>query len=190
MSPLRRSLRVLGPALLAFAAAWALVALCLGGSSARNRALVVEVREDSGEPLAEVPIHASGRPLGVTDATGSLRRPLAAPVSVVARCPEAYRQARAQIVSKSSTDSQLTFVCRPRLRTIAVVVHAPFARGLTLRADEQSLGRVDEQGLLHAVVRRAPGTQLSLLLAERGAQPLARRTVPIEDRDQVVLFEP
>jgi hypothetical protein len=188
MSPLMRSLRVLGPALLACAAAWALVALCLGGVSTRNRALVLEVREDSGEPLAEVPIHASGRPLGVTDAQGRLRV-LGEHARVVARCPEAYRPATAQS-TEAASNSKLTFVCLPRLRTIAVVVHAPFARGLTLRADEQSLGRVDEQGLLHAVVRRAPGTQLSLSLAERGAQPVARRTLPVGDRDQVVLFEP
>lgn len=185
MSPLRRSWRVLGPALLAFAAAWGLVAMCLG-ARARDRALVLEVREDNGEPLAEVPIHASGRPLGVTDAQGRLRV-LGKHASVVARCPEAYRPAAAQS-TEAASNAKLTFVCRPRLRTIAVVVHAPRARGLTLRADEQSLGRVDEQGFLHAVVRRAPGAQLSLLLGERGAEAVARRTLPVEDRDWVVLF--
>ncbi len=188
MSSLKRGLRTLGPALLVFGAAWALVALCLDSRSA-ERALLLQVDDDGGEPLAEVPLYASGRLIGATDAHGRLRRVLAPRADVVARCPEAYRPSPPQTV-KDAAHATLTFVCRPRLRTIAVVVHAPAARGLPLRADEQSLGRVDEQGLLHAVVRRAPGTKLSLLLAERGALPVARRELRVEDRDQVVLFEP
>lgn len=187
---MKRGLRVLAPALLSFAAVWALIALCLGGPGNRDGSLDVAVRDDSGEPLAEVPIHASGRPLGVTDTQGRLRRVLAGRVSVVARCPEAYRPAPAQTAASGPTRHQLTFVCHPRLRTIAVVVHAPAARGLVLRAEEQSLGRIDHRGLLHAIVRRPPGSQLHLLLAAGSAEPLARRTVRIEDRDRVVLFEP
>lgn len=187
MSSLRRAVRALGPALLVFAAAWALVASCLGRS--RGRAVVVEVRDDGGEPLAEVPVHAAGRLLGATDAQGRLRSVLTPEGQVVARCPEAYRPVPPRDATEARSGT-LTFVCRPRLRTIAVVVRAPAARGLTLRADEQSLGRLDEQGLLHAIVRRAPGTQLSLLLAGRGAEPVARQTLAVEDRDRVVLFEP
>lgn len=186
MSSLKRGLRMLGPALLVFAAAWALVASCLGGSA--DRELWVQVSDDGGEPLAEVPVHAGGRLLGATDAQGRLRT-LGMSAGVLARCPEAYRPLPPQR-AKDAVGATLTFVCRPRLRTIALVVHAPAARGLTLRADDQGLGRVDEHGLLHAVVRRAPGTKVSLSLAERGSPPLAQRELLVEDRDRVVLFEP
>jgi hypothetical protein len=89
-------------------------------------------------------------------------------------------------------------VCRPKLRTIALVVHAPSARGLLVRADQQSLGRIDDQGVLHAVLRKAPGSTLSLAV-ERAVEAHApseaprlasRQALVVEDRDRVVLFDP
>jgi hypothetical protein len=154
--------------------------------------VVVVVRDDGAEPLAEVTIEAAGRVLGMTDAQGQLQLALPPETTVDARCPEAYRPVAAQRVVAERERGVLTFVCRPRLRTIAVVVSAPAARGLTLRADAQSLGRVDDQGLLHAVLRRAPGSKLSLSLAARSAdreEVFATRTLEVEDRDRVVVFD-
>jgi hypothetical protein len=181
---------MLGTVIAAFAGAWLIVASCVGGSRGPLRELTITVRDDGGEPLAEVTVETGGRALGATDAHGSLKLALRAAISVSVRCPEAYRPAPPQRVKADSGPSALSFVCRPRLRTIAIVVSAPEARGLSLRADAQNLGRVDDQGLLHAVLKRAPGSTLSISLSARGGQAFATRTLLVEDRDRIVLFDP
>lgn len=184
--------RVLAPGFAVLAAAWLVVASCAEHEAHEPRAVDVTASDDSGEPLAEVTIEVAKRARGTSDARGKLRLALRPEELVRVRCPEAYRPAQAQPASAADGRGALPFVCRPRLRTIAVVVSAPAARGLVLRADAQSLGRVDDRGLLHAVLKRAPGSTLSLSLAARGAereQPFATRTLQVEDRDRIVLFE-
>lgn len=204
MSALKKPLRTLAATLLSFAAAWLLVTLARGAlfSSTTSGELVVQVRDDGAEPLAEVTVLAAGPRLGTTDAQGMLRRVLAHGARVQVQCPEAYRSLPAQTFDAGR--AVLTFVCRPKLRTIAVVVHAPAAPGHTLfcspadprasiRADQQSLGRLDDQGILHAVLRRPPGSTLSLSLEASSGESsaaVATRKLVVEDRDRVVLFEP
>jgi hypothetical protein len=193
MSALKKYGRRLAAALLSFAAAWLLVTLARGAlfSSTTSGELVVQVRDDGAEPLAEVAVLAAGPSLGTTDAQGMLRRVLAHGARIQVQCPEAYRALPPQMFDAER--AVLTFVCRPKLRTIAVVVHAPAAPGLTLRADQQNLGRLDDQGILHAVLRRAPGSTLWLSLEKSVSEPsaaVATRKLIVEDRDRVVLFEP
>jgi hypothetical protein len=210
MSALKAKLRLVGPALLFFGAAWLIVraftrldTLAWAGQRPSAAAqLSVQVRDDGGGPLAEVQVRAAGHVLGATDAEGGLRAGLAGNLrnaTIEVQCPEAYRAAAAQTLAPSAAQPSLTFVCRPRLRTIALVVHAPSARGLLVRADQQSLGRIDDQGVLHAVLRKAPGSTLWLAVETRAASAhapneasslAARRALVVEDRDRVVLFDP
>jgi hypothetical protein len=195
MSALIKNARMLGPALLVFGAVWLGVTLGLG-RCAKPSELVVYVRDDNGGALAEVPVLANDAPLGVSDAQGTLRvaRAVRGALRVVVRCPEAYRAATAQRFDPLSSQAGLFFVCRPKLRTLALVVHAPSAAGLLVRADAQSLGRLDAQGLLHAVLRRPPGSTLALALVaradEEGAPPSATEKLVVEDSDRIVLFDP
>jgi hypothetical protein len=198
MSALTKNLRVLGPALLVFGAAWLGVALGLDWFAQPSALgeLIVQVRDDSGGALAEVAVLTDDALLGVSDAQGKLRvaRKMRGVLHVEVRCPEAYRAAAAQRFDPGSSRSGLLFVCRPKLRTLALVVHAPAAAGQLVRAGAQSLGRVDAQGLLHAVLRRPPGSTLALSLVARaedeGALSASTKTLVVEDRDRIVLFDP
>jgi hypothetical protein len=192
---MKKTLSLLGPALLVFATAWLLVAMLVGLSAGppSRPELVLSVRDDSGGPLAEVPVLAAGRRLGASDAQGSFRYALAPRerLRVEVRCPEAYRPAPPQAFVLPEAAQPLVFICRPRLRTLAVVALAPSARGLMLRAGAQNLGRIDDSGVLHAVLRRAPGSTVLLSLEGRAlAEVSATRTLVVEDRDGIVLFDP
>jgi len=197
--------------------AWARACL---GAPASPLELVVYVRDDSGEALAEVPVLLSGRALGVTDGQGRLVRSLAlgpAAQQVQAQCPEAYRTAAPRTLDLAGlrprggarfdlavllargtarfdgSRREVALLCRPRLRTIALVVHAPSASGLTLRADHKPVGRLDEDGVLHVILRRPPGAKVALTLDPRAPAlpgPAQTSTLFVEDRDRVVLFEP
>jgi hypothetical protein len=197
MPAMMQSLRVLGPALLVFALTWLVVALAARELTRDTRPteLAVQVRDDGGDPLAEVSVTFADRALGTTDAQGALRVSLVEPARsgpIRALCPEAYRSASAQTLQAANARAAHTFVCRPKLRTLAVVVQREQARGFTLRADRQNLGRLDDHGILHAVVRRPPGSTLSLTLEARAGEAsdaAVTRRVLVEDRDRVVLFD-
>jgi hypothetical protein len=228
MSALRAKLRIFGPAILIFGAAWLIVgSLTRAGSLlplwAREQTppaaqLHVHVHDDGGGPLAEVQVRTAGRVLGATDAAGSFRARVVVlaggsarfdqvrvhgAAAVEVQCPEAYRTAAAQTLALAAAELSLSFVCRPKLRTVALVVHAPSARGSVVRADQQSLGRIDDEGVLHAVLRKAPGSTLSLAVETHASEVPASARAPsespiravrqelvVEDRDSVVLFDP
>jgi hypothetical protein len=87
---------------------------------------------------------------------------------------------------------ELSFRCRPALRELVVVVRAPGGEGLWLRADGEPVGRVATDGTLHAIVRRAPGSEVRLLL-DTGELPLLPanpvRELRVADRDELVVFD-
>jgi hypothetical protein len=165
------------------------LALWLGACSQQGtRELELTVVDDRGEALAEVPVHADTRLLAHSDAAGKLRLPadrLPPNAKLVATCPEAYRPAEALSLAQPRSPS-LQFVCRPRLRTLAVVAYAPTAVGALLRADAQALGRVAPDGTLHAVLRRPPGASFQLSLE---SHPALTRRVQVRDRDEIVVLD-
>lgn len=164
----------------------ALSSLAACTRDARDLELIVV--DDRGEALAEVALHADGDTVGRSDAEGKLRLPSShwqQGATLQAECPEAYRAARPQRV-EARAKGPLQFVCRPKLRTLAVVAHAPGAVGALLRADGQPLGRVAADGTFHAVLRRAPGASFQLTLE---AQPALTRRVQVRDRDEIVLLD-
>jgi hypothetical protein len=149
----------------------------------------VSVVDDRGEALAEVPIALDTRVLARSDVHGAAQfgpRSLAAGGVLRAQCPQAYRPATSASLRKGAPwPRRLQFVCRPRLRTLAVVAYAPSAQGAMLRADQQALGRIAADGTLHAVVRRAPGASFTLALESGGPN----QAVSVRDRDEIILFD-
>lgn len=163
--------------------------LCACSTASTPGRLRVSVVDDRGEALAEVPIWQGDREWARTDTDGLVLlegRALAAGGALRAQCPPAYRAPTAVSLPDGAVlPRRLQFVCRPRLRTLAVVAYAPAAQGAMLRADQQALGRIAADGTLHAVVRRPPGASFTLAL--EGAA--STQAVAVRDRDEIILFD-
>lgn len=168
-----------------------LVLACLAACSSAPAAhgVRVSVVDDRGEALAEVPIVLDVRALARSDIHGVAQlgqRALAAGGALRAQCPQAYRAPTpVSLLRGVALPRRLQFVCRPRLRTLAVVAYAPDAQGAMLRADEQPIGRIAADGTLHAVLRRPPGASFTLALESGGL----RRPVSVRDRDEIIVFD-
>lgn len=170
-----------------------LLAACRIGSSHTLQQVEIRVTDDHGEPLAEVPVEVHQHIVASTDGEGRAAVSVAVVgnggASIRALCPEAYRPSDPRVLAANGAAPQLLqFQCRPRLRTLAVVVNAPSAIGAALQADGRPLGKVGTDGTLHAVLKRRPGSQLRLLLDAPAARAVKELVVP--DRDEIVLFDP
>jgi hypothetical protein len=180
-----------------------LVGLCLlsgcrVGSPRETLRIDVQVSDDRGDPLAEVPVLVDEAHAKATDAQGKVSLTVSAALDrrlrIRADCPEAYRPSEPRTVTTAgSALLELRFQCRPRLRTLAVVIHAPDGAGLTARADGEPIGKVAADGTLHAVLKRPPEAELRLTL-DTSTAPLLRPQSPIQDvlvpdRDEIVVFD-
>lgn len=178
----------------------ALLAGCGGLPDTPPRALIVEVTGEEGQPLAEVPVELDGLTVTRTSRDGRARislGPSGAPrVRLGVLCPRDYRALEPRHVARSSRGASallsLSFACLPKLRSLVVVARAPGGEGLTLRADGEPLGTIGPDGTLHAVLLRAPESDVRLLL-ETGALALSprdpARLVRVTDRDEIVVFD-
>jgi hypothetical protein len=165
-----------------------------------SRSLFVLVTDDDARPLPHVGIEIDGIAATRTGRDGSVRISLAseggARARILARCPAGTREAEPRHVARSVSGApaalQLTFVCLPALRNVVVVVRAPGAEGLWLRADGLPVGRVAPDGTLHAIVSRAPESDLTLVL-DTGTLPVVPRNpalaLRVGDRDELVVFD-
>lgn len=179
----------------------AVLSACPAASPSEGaRLLRVVVRDDRGQALPDVPVEVEGLSATSTAADGSASislGPTGAPRARVAvNCPAAYRAVEPRHVVRtralSSSTLELAFVCRPRLRTLAVVVRAVGGEGLVLRADGEALGEVAADGTLHVVLERPPESELRLML-DTGDRPLTPRNpareLRVADRDELVVFD-
>lgn len=186
---------------------WLLAWLALGaaGSACTHdvptaRVVRIQVTDDDARPLAGVPIELDGISATKTGTDGSARISLAPTGPARARigvaCPTGSREVAPRHVLRALAGDaarlELTFLCRPALRTLAVVLRAPGGAGLWLRADGEPLGRVAADGTLHATLERAPESELRLLL-DTGDRPVSPRNpvhqVRVADRDELVVFD-
>lgn len=171
---------------------------CRVGSPRETLRIDVQVSDDQGDALSEVPVSVDEVPAKVTDASGKVSLTVSAPLDrrlrIRAKCPEAYRPSEPRPVSTAGAALlELRFQCRPRLRTLAVVVNAPAGAGLIVRADGEPIGKVAGDGTLHAVLKRAPEAELRLTL-DTSTAPLLRPQSPVQDvlvpdRDEIVVFD-
>lgn len=181
-----------------------LSALALGLACACNapvgRALTVVAHDERGLALPRLAVEIDGVPVTRTDRDGRARISLGTEGQARARiavgCPEGSRESSPRYVARqaegASARIELSFVCRPALRTLAVVVRAVGGAGSVLRVDGEPLGTVASDGTLHAVVQRAPDTELQLMLdtgtlSVRPRNPL--REFRLADRDELLVFD-
>lgn len=175
------------------------LAACANGGRV-GRALVLRACDELGAPLRGLVVEIDGLPATKTDVEGRARISLSADGPARARisvgCPGGSREASPRHVARAieggSARLELTFVCRPALRKLAVVLRAEGGAGMTLRADGEPLGTVGTDGTLHATVWRAPDSELQLMLdtgvaAVRPRNPL--REHRIADRDELLVID-
>lgn len=179
--------------------------LLTGGGCSRSRAeeprlILVRAQDDHGAAIVGAAVDVEGIATVRTGDDGTARVSLSARGSPRARvgvtCPTAYRPLDPRHVVRQptagSTPLELSFICRPKLRTVVVVARAAGGAGLVLRADGAPLGTLGSDDTLHAVLRRPPDSDLRLVL-DTGERPLIprqpTRELRIADRDEVVVFD-
>jgi hypothetical protein len=162
--------------------------------------LVVRVEDDQGVPQRAVSVELDGVPSATTGDAGTASITLqtyANRIQIAAHCPEGYNSPDPRSVPLSRSGRQppleLRFVCRPAMRTLLLVVRAPQAAGLSVLADGESLGTVNADGTLHAVLRRPPEAVIRLML-DTSALPRAVpanpvREIRVADRDEILVFD-
>jgi hypothetical protein len=164
------------------------------------RVVHVRVVDDESRPIGAVPLELDGISTLTTAPDGTANISLAPDGSPRARigvsCPPHMRAVEPRHVARAapggSAPLDLTFACRPKLRTVVVVVRAPGAAGLTVRADGEPLGELDSGGTFHALLTRPPHTELRLSV-DTGDSPLVpqspTRALRIADRDAILVFD-
>ncbi|MDB4974272.1 MAG: hypothetical protein JWN48_2613 [Myxococcaceae bacterium] len=178
----------------------ALLLACQSVAPPPGRSVRVSVADEEGHALAGVPVEIDGLLATRTAADGTAGISLAAVgpqrARIGVRCSPATRELPPRIVQRASPGGsarlELSFVCRPRERKLAVVVRAPGGKGLMLRADGEPAGRIEADGTLHALVSRAPDSELRLMI-DTGDLSLSprnpTRVVHVGDRDELVIFD-
>ncbi|MDB4987211.1 MAG: hypothetical protein JWN04_2389 [Myxococcaceae bacterium] len=173
---------------------------CSPFDSMPPRTVRVLVADDEGHALSGIAVELDGMSATRTAADGTARISLSAHGPARARigvsCDHEHRAAAPRHVPRASAGGtaklDLSFVCRPRLRKLAVVVRAPGAQGLWLRADGEPVGRIESDGTLHATVMRAPDSELRLTI-DTAELPLTprhpTRAVHVPDHDELIVFD-
>jgi hypothetical protein len=178
----------------------ALLLLAACSSQSVGRAVLVQTRDEEGQPLAGLGVEIDGVPATRTDGEGRARISLGGNgpprARIAVSCPEGSRESNPRHVARhvdgATARLELSFVCRPAQRMLAIVVRAEGGAGSVLRADGEPLGTVAADGTLHATVWRAPDSELQLMLdtgalTVRPKNPLREHRVA--DRDEVIVFD-
>jgi hypothetical protein len=164
------------------------------------RSIRVAVHDDEGRAMVGIPVEIDGISTIKTGSDGSARISLAASGPPRARigvsCAPGYRELPPRHIPRavlgSTAKLDLAFSCRPRQRKLALVVNAPGAQGLLLRADGAPVGRIEADGTLHATVMREPESDLRLMI-ETGERPVMPRNptreLRVADHDELVVFD-
>lgn len=179
-----------------------LASLCACTQPAREPVSVgleLTVMDDMKRRIANVPIDVDGALVATSDAQGEARATVHASqsgrVQVSVRCPEGYESPASRSLPLASDHHafQLDLVCVPLQRRLAVVVRAPLAEGAWVRVDGQALGRIAEDGTLHAEIKRPPDTPIRLSIDTTQLPRLVPqhpvRELRVTNRDEIIVFD-
>ena len=181
--------------------AWALLlaSACAHPAPESQIELQIIVQDDTGTALSGVPISIDGAQVTLSDRQGRARALVhgsaAGRVHVSARCPTTHRPSAPRAVPLGAQAKALTLelLCKPSQRTLAVVVRAPGGEGAVVRADGEPVGRIDAEGVLHALLSRPPDSAVRLTIDTSEHPRLLPqhpvREVQVADRDEIVVFD-
>jgi len=177
-----------------------LACIACAPSAAASRVIRVAVSDEEGHPVTRVAVEIDGLTAIRTDGDGAARISLGAEgaprARIGVRCPEKTLEAAPRFVLRAGPGAegplQLSFVCRPALRKVVVVVRAPGGEGVWLRANGVPIGPIAGDGTLHAILERPPDSDLRLQLdtAGRALQPQnPALDLRVSDREELVVFD-
>lgn len=167
--------------------------------------VTIKVDSDPGKPLAGARFSVAGKPVGESDASGSLLLKLPGrPGDVVqldTTCPEGHRSPDKPIqvvlrpLAERGKRAEYHASCPPSVRNLVVSVRAQNGPNLPLRYLGKEIARTDEAGTAHALLKVPPGESITLTLdTSEGAStqlmpqhPELKLTVP--ERDEIVIFD-
>lgn len=160
----------------------------------------VAVRDEGGVGVFRAEVQVDSVSVGHTDEQGMAVLQLSAAggrAQVEVACPEGFHVPlpRSVPLTRLSHGQRLTllFACRPKQRTLLLVVRAPQVIGAQVLADGEPLGAVTDDGTFHAVVERAPGSQVRFALDTQASPRLLPqhpvRVIEVGDRDELVVFD-
>lgn len=179
---------------------------CSGcGSSEHTRhdyPFLVRVESDPGRPLPGVLLSRAGKPLGASDAAGTIRLNARGregeTLAFEIRCPAGHRQTNEplSVVLRTRTEQskipEYLLRCPPLKRTLVVAVRAEHGPNLPVVYLGKELARTDRLGAAHVLLEAEPEDSLELTL-DTSAQPELRPSNPsarfvIGGRDDVLSF--
>ena len=164
------------------------------------RLVQVRVEDDRGAALAGVAVELDGIIATTTGRDGVARVSLGADgmprARVAVLCPPKFRSLAPRHIARLRTGSapplELSFRCRPKLRTVVVVARVTNGEGLMVRADGAPIGTIGTDGTLHARLLRPPQSDLRLMVdtADRALTPRnPAREFRIADQDELLVFD-
>jgi hypothetical protein len=184
-------------------AALATHAACSARRAERGYDFLVRVTSGPDRPVAGATVLQKGAPVGVSGedglihlrTTGSEGQMLAFRVS----CPEGHTSPSEPLsivlrrLRERTRSPEYAAHCAPTLRTLVVVVRAENAAALPIRHLGNEVGRTDEQGVAHVLLRAPPDESIELVLDTSG-HPRLRPQLPtarfdVGPQDALHLFE-
>jgi len=191
--------------------ALSLLAGCAGGSDQEAAvAIEVSVRDDDGKLLPGAVILVDGADAGVTTGEGILvARTREAPgtsVSVSARCPAGYVAAGAESLrlmvrhlrpmhgfASSLSPLGARFSCTPILKEHVLVVRTGGRAALPIRVTGVEVGRTDEAGVSHHLIKGRPGEEVQVVIDTTAAPKLRpaspQRRLKLPARESFLVFD-
>jgi len=174
---MRLSMTIIAAAVLALAA-------CEATTKRAGFEVSIAVQSDDGSPLPGVRVAADEVVLGTTGPNGVLLLTLEAPDGTRMRvspiCPDGFDAPKqgAPLVLRSfdgldrkrSNQLAVSLTCRPRQRTVAVVVRADGHGDLPVLVDGEVVGRTNDKGVAHLTMRRPSNATFRVAL-DTSARP-------------------
>lgn len=172
-------------------------------AASRRYEVVIAARGDDQAPLGGVQILLAKRPLGTTDASGSVRLSLIGNEGDVTalhvKCPDGFASPDKPIAvglrhfTDDSPPPRFETQCVPLVRSFVVGVRAQKGAHLPIRRLNRVVGQTDGDGVAHLLIQAAPRDQVVLTL-DTSAMELLRPQNPTltfvaSDQDQLVLLE-
>lgn len=163
----------------------------------------VKAVDDSGRPVAQAAIVLSKKQLGVTDDKGVLVTTLSGPPGSVAslfvKCPTGYTSPEKPLdvgvtqLAASSPMPQLEARCTALTHELVLGIRAENGSDLPVVYLGKEIGRTDESGVAHVVVRLPPGETGSVELSTRAKPGLTPRNPSLlfkaGNKDELVLLQ-
>jgi len=172
-------------------------------NASRSYAVQIVAHDDARSPLAGVQVLIGTRPVGTTDASGSVRLSLTGNEGDVAalgvKCPDGFASPEKPMTvglrhfSEGSPAPRFETQCVPLVRSFVVGVRTENGANLPIRRLNRVIGQTDDFGVAHLLLQAAPRDQVvltldtSAILALRPQNPTLTFVAP--ERDQMILLE-